>query len=1011
MNISEKDFETTIVQSLTGELLSTSPGTREHGHDYGTPPLRYVERRAEHYDRARCLDPGPLFDFIYATQSDTWAQLQQQHGEDRVRERFLQRLVREIEARGTLDVLRHGVIDLGCKFTLAYFRPEGTLNQEHGRLYYANVLSVTRQVHYSQKNANSLDLVLFLNGLPIITAELKNPLTGQDVQSAVAQYRQDREPKEPLLSFGRCLAHFAVDTDLVYMTTQLQRDQTRFLPFNKGHDDGAGNPDNPLGYKTAYLWEDIWQPASLLDILNHFVQLVPVEDDKGRKTGEKRLVFPRYHQLDVVRKLVEDARVRGVGHNYLLQHSAGSGKSNSIAWLCHRLTSLLDANNQRVFNSIIVITDRRVLDKQLRDTVSSFEQVRGLVTAIDKQKAEKLARALEGGSQIIVTTLQTFPFVAEKIGALPQRRFAVIVDEAHSSQSSETTTAIKTVLAASDLQAAEREDAAELDQEDHINTAIETLQRQRGRLPNVSFFAWTATPKSKTLELFGTQRPDGSFVPFSLYSMRQAIQEGFILDVLQHYTTYHVYFELFKRIESDPQYDKRKALALLKAYADLHEHAIDAKSALMIEHFHDQVRHRISGQAKAMIVTRSRLHAVRYKRAFERYLKQRRYPYRVLVAFSGTVRDPDDGLAYTESEMNGVADSQTAETFKQAEYRFLIVANKFQTGFDQPLLHTMYVDKKLGGVNAVQTLSRLNRTYRAKEDTFVLDFANKAAEIQESFQPFYRTTVLTDPTDPNKLYDLQRTLEGYQLYGRDEVSDFARVYFVQKAKQEKLHPVLNPVIERYHERSVVEQTDFRKHLGDYVRLYAFLSQLLTFRDAELEKLYQFARQLLRKLSVTRDTLPVEITDNINMASYRIQQTSSGEIKLLDADGELRPISELGTGQPTTEVPTPLSEILAYINEHYGTEFTDADKVTYFAQDMERRLTNHDGLIRALDPTINPSPQTRVLAFKGFFGDTLEDMIDANFEIYKKIVDDPQFGELFRATMFKKIERWLDQRAA
>ncbi|NNJ09164.1 type I restriction endonuclease subunit R [Chloroflexales bacterium ZM16-3] len=1004
MDTSERDFETTVVAVLTG----IAPGSlvRERGVSYGDPPLRFVERPYTQYDRALGLDPGALFDFLYTTQPQTWAKLQQQHGEALAKERFLKRLVKEIATRGTLDILRKGVVDMGCSFSLAYFRPETGLNAEHQRRYRANLLSVTRQVRYSLKNENSLDLVLFLNGLPIITAELKNPLKQQTVEHAVRQYRQQRDPKEPLFALGRCLAHFAVDTDLVYMATHLRGKTTVFLPFNQGRDNGAGNPDNPNGFKTAYLWEEVWQPDSLLEIIDHFVQHVPVKDAQGKPTGAKRLIFPRYHQLEVVRRLIGHTRAMGAGQNYLIQHSAGSGKSNSIAWLCYRLAGLHDANDARVFDSIVVITDRRVLDKQLRDTVSSFEQVKGLVKAIEANKAQELAQALEVGRAIIITTLQTFPFVVQKIGTLPGKRFAIVVDEAHSSQSGEGSKALKQVLATASLETAAQDEAPEEDQQDAVNTAVETAMRQRQRLPNLSFFAWTATPKGKTLELFGVRRPDGSYAPFHLYSMRQAIQEGFILDVLQNYTTFKVYFNLHKRIEDDPQYDKPKALALLKAYADLHEHAIRTKTVIMVEHFHAQVRHRIGGQAKAMVVTRSRLHAVRYKQAFDRYLQERGYPYRALVAFSGAVRDPDTQLEFTETEMNGVPESQTAETFKQAPYRFLIVAEKFQTGFDQPLLHTMYVDKKLSGVNAVQTLSRLNRIHPEKEDTFVLDLANDAEEIQEAFQPFYQAAVLSEGTDPNKLYDLQRILEEYRLYTRDEVAAFAQIYFARTGKQEQLHPILNPVVDRYIQRSAEEQADFRTHLRDYVRLYAFLAQVITFVDADLEKLYQWARHLVRKLPVTRDELPVEITENVNMASYRIQQTSTGEIKLLDEDGALQPISDLGTGRPTGESMAPLSAILAYLNEHFGTAFSDADKVGYFADDMERRLSAQAGLGRALDPTINPSPETRRLAFDSFFGDALEDMIDANFDIYKKIVDDADFGTLFRAFMFDRIEQGL-----
>lgn len=656
------------------------------------------------------------------------------------------------------------------------------MNEEHRRFYKANTLSVIRQLYYSEKNQNkSLDLVLFLNGFPIITAELKNPLKGQKVEDAVKQYQLDRDPSEPLFKFGRVFAHFAVDPDYIYMTPHLKGHDTKFLPFNKGCDDGAGNPENPHGYKTSYLWEDVWQKNSLMEIIGHFLHVVDELDDKGKKTGEQSLIFPRYHQLDAVRKLVKDAKINGIGQQYLIQHSAGSGKSNTIAWLCHQLSEIHDSGDNRIFYSIIVITDRRVLDKQLQRTIRQFEQVKGVVETITKAKSKNLARALEEGKDIIVTTLQTFPFAVDQIGKLQNRNFAVVIDEAHSSQSGESAKSVKEVLSSADLETAEQEDIPTEDAEDVINTKIENEMKKRGRISNLSFFAFTATPKNKTLELFGTPNLyTGKPEPYHLYTMKQAIEEGFILDVLQNYTTFKVYFSLLKKIENDPQYDKKKATALLKSYVDLHEHAINKKTEIMLEHFWTQVRHRINNKAKAMVVTRSRLHAVRYKLAFDRYIKEQGYPLQTLVAFSGEVNDPDSGQKFTESGMNEFPESQTSDVFNQDKYRILIVANKFQTGFDQPFLHTMYVDKKLGGVNAVQTLSRLNRIHLDKDDTMVLDFANGAEEIQDSFQDYYQKTLLTETTDPNKLYDFQMMLEDYHIFGRSDVNTFASVYFSPK---------------------------------------------------------------------------------------------------------------------------------------------------------------------------------------------------------------------------------------
>ena len=990
MDTSEKNFETSIFEYLAAR--------------------GYVARDDSQYDRALCLDPDALFQFLFATQPKTWEKLKVQHGEQ-VGQKFLQRLASQIEKRGTLDVLRKGIDDVGCHFDLTYFQPETTLNEEHRRLYQCNLLGVMRQVHYSQRNDNSLDLVLFVNGLPVVTAELKTQFKGQNVQDAVAQYKHDRDPNEPLLAFRRCLTHFAVDTDLVFMTTRLRGSLTWFLPFNKGHQRGAGNPPNPNGFRTSYLWEEVWQKDALLEILHHFVVDRDQLDANGKRTGEREVIFPRYHQLDSVRRLVAHAQQHGAGQNYLIEHSAGSGKSNSIAWLCHRLVGLADAQNRRVFDSIVVVTDRRVLDQQLRNTIRSFEAVKGTVVAIEKHKAQELAEALTGAKDIIITTLQTFPFVTEKIGQLARSRFAVVIDEAHSSQSGETNRKMKETLAARNLKEAAEEEGVEVrDSEDDVNAAVEEAMRRRGRLKNVSFFAFTATPKAKTLELFGRQRADGTLGAFSLYSMRQAIDEDFILDVLQNYTTFKVYFSLLKKVESDPRYDRKKGTYLLRTYADLHEHAIHTKTGMMLDHFAEEVKDRIAGKAKAMVVTRSRLHAVRYKLEFDRELKKRRLPYQALVAFSGEVHDPDSGFKYTESGMNGFAESQTAAMFKGKEFRILIVAEKFQTGFDEPLLHTMYVDKKLAGVNAVQTLSRLNRVKRPeKEDTCVLDFVNEPGEIQKAFQPYFEATLLTEPTDPNKLYDLKRTVEDHHLFDSNEVDDFARVYFSAKGKQAQLQPLLDSVADRYALRSKEERTDIRKHIGDYVRLYAFLSQVITFSDAKLEKFYQFTRHLLRKLKLPDDPLPVEITRNINMDSYRIQQTSSGAIKLMSEDGELKPISALGTGRLQQENLEPLSQIIEYINEHFGTNFTSADKVKFFAENMGRRLEGQEGLRRALDTAVNPSEETRKLAFDTFFSETLEDMIDSDFDIYKKIKDETNFGALFRAVMYRRIAASLQAR--
>lgn len=971
MDTSEKSFEAHIETVLTGS--------------------GYRKREPKNYNAESCLDEDMLFEFIYATQPKEWEKLKQQHGQD-VKAKFVYRLKQEIEKRGTLDVLRKGISDYGARFQLIYFAPESSLNPDHAILYQNNIFSLIRQVKFSQKDEKSLDTVIFINGLPISTLELKNYFTGQNVQNAIKQYRYDRDQREPLFAFKRCLVHFAVDNDLVYMATRLAGKSTFFLPFNKGFENGAGNPVNPSGFKSAYLWEEVLQKDNLLRILAEFM-LVAIErttDEKGIEKEKEVLIFPRYHQLDAVRKMVAHAKENGAGQNYLIQHSAGSGKTKTISWLAHRLSSLHNSADQKIFNAAIVISDRRVIDKQLRDEVLQFEQTAGVVAAIDEGSAQ-LKEALESGKKIIVSTLQKFPFIVNEISKQSDKAFAVIIDEAHSSQSGESTKSLKKALGS-------LEEAEAKNEEEEISTEDEVLKEisSRGRQKNISFFAFTATPKEKTMELFGTKNTDGSFGPFHLYSMRQAIEEGFILDVLKNYTTFQTYFKLVKKIEEDPQYEKKKGITLLKSYVELHDHAIGKKTELVLEHYLSHVRNKIEGYAKAMIVTRSRLHAVRYKLAFDQYIKEHNYPIKTLVAFSGTVSDV--GKEYTEAGMNSLrSDKLTAETFKLPEYKILIVANKFQTGFDQPLLHTMYVDKKLGGVMAVQTLSRLNRTHKGKNDTMILDFANHEEEIRKAFQPYYDKAVLIKATDPNKLYDIERNLYAFHLYDKEKVEQFAKVFFKPGATQEQLHPLLDPIVEEYLKREKKEQLDFRDQVTNYLRLYAFLSQIVSFKDINLEKLYAFLRMLARKLPVTKERLPVEITENVNMDTYRIQQISSGNIELVKATGELKPMEGLGTGKGAGEEKEFLSRIIDEVNERFGTDFTDGDKV-FFAE-LETRLAGNQ--------TLNQSAKTNTkdalkLVFGHIFEAQLHTMIESNFDIYKKIVENADFGKFVKEKMFEDV---------
>jgi type I restriction enzyme R subunit len=992
VDTSEQDFESTIVATLTTEP-ERQAGEPDVRYDAGRfAPGGYRTRTASDYDAERCLIPDDLVDFLLATQPAEWRRLKDQFGGE-TKARLVQRVSQEIEKRGTLNVLRRGVKLYGCRFELVYFKPSTSRNPDLQKKYRANVFSVVRQLPYSTDTGHTLDLGLFLNGLPLFTAELKNPLKGQTYRDAIHQYRSQRDPQEPFFQFGRCLAHFAVGSEEVHMTTHLEGDDTTFLPFNRGYDGGAGNPPNAHGYRTNYLWEQVWARDSVLNLIQHFIATIEKFED-GEPTGEEKLIFPRYHQMRSVRRLVADARTKGAGERYLIQHSAGSGKSISIAVLAHQLAFLHGTENESVFDTVIVVTDRRVLDKQIAQVILQFEQERGVVADV-QEGAAGLEQALQEGKRIIVVTLQTFPYVAEAIRKRGGNDFAVIIDEAHSSQTGEYRKHLNDTLSASSLDEAEGEDETEeQDLEDKIMAEIQ----KRGRQPNVSNFAFTATPKPKTLELFGEKQPDGSYAPFDLYSMRQAIDEGFILDVLQNYTTYTDYFHLLKRVEDDPRYDTQQASRLLKSFVSVHEHTIGKKVEIMAEHFADKVAHRIAGRAKAMVVTRSRLHAVRFKRAFDEYLDQQGYPYEALVAFSGTVED--QGVEYSERSMNGFPDSQTTQRFDSDRYRFLVVANKYQTGFDQPLLHTMYVDKKLGGVNAVQTLSRLNRTHPAKEETMVLDFENDAETIQEAFQPYYERTTLKEGTDPNLLYDLEHQIREYGIVTDADLDDFAEIWYDENGEQKDLHAVLDRCVERYKTAAEDEQNDFRQRISKYVRLYAFLAQVVPFKDVELEKLYVFAKPLLSKLLALLDPadVPKELLQYVDIDSYRIQQTSSGDVDLEPDQTPLPPQKETdGAGGSTDPDKAPLSEILERLNERFGYDFDEDDKV--FIEQLQKNVRESQAVQKSIE--VNNERDAR-LTFDNVAEDELQEMIDRNFALYKKITDNEAFGRMLFDFLFDRI---------
>ena len=785
------------------------------------------------------------------------------------------------------------------------------------------------------------------------------------------------------------------------MTTKLAGEGTSFLPFNRGRDGGAGNADHESGYRTGYLWQEVWQRDSLLDILGRFVHLEVDERKVENKTQTKEtIVFPRYHQLDAVRRLETAARRDGAGKSYLIQHSAGSGKSNSIAWLAHRLSSLHDDKDQRVFDSVIVVTDRRVLDQQLQANIYEFEHKQGVVQKID-ENSQQLAEALSSGTPIVITTLQKFPFVTKHIGTLPKRRYAVIVDEAHSSQTGEAAREMKEVLAARSLADAEQEESDDADED--VEDRIVTVMQSRGRQKNLSFFAFTATPKPKTLEVFGERDAEGKPIAFHLYSMRQAIEEGFILDVLKNYTTYRAYYRLVKATEDDPRVNKRHATSQLARFMSIHPYNLGQKTEVMVEHFRAKVRHKIGGRAKAMVVTSSRLHAVRYHQAFRRYIDEKGYKdVGVLVAFSGVVKDPDhDDLEYTEVSMNkGIKERELPEKFESDAFQVLLVANKYQTGFDQPLLHTMYVDKRLSGVQAVQTLSRLNRRADGKDDTFVLDFVNDAADIERSFQPYYEQTVVAETADPNQLYELQHRLEAMQVFWSAEVEAFCRYFYAPKAKQTErdqaeMYRALGPAVDRFRGLDEDKQDEFRNALAGYVRLYAFLAQVMPFADEDLEKLYSYGRHLELKLPRDERKAPLDLDGEVALKYYRLDKIGEGSINLgLAETVPLGGMTAVGTRKAKDE-QIALSEVIEILNERFGTEFAEGNALV-----IEQFVADAKQEKGVADRAMANSLENFELVMKDVVADLVVARMDRNKEIADAYFNEGEFG----ARLFKAIVR-------
>jgi type I restriction enzyme R subunit len=999
---------------------------------------RWTSGSNAEWDKERALFPAQVFAFIADTQSKLWAEMRTLHAAG-LEELLLTTLVKELDAKGSLHVLRHGFKFYGKTFRLAYFKPAHGANFEVLEQFGKNRLTVTRQVPCHPGDNRTLDMVLAVNGLPVATIELKNPGTGQTWRNAVRQYKEDRDPRAPLFEFKkRALVHFAADPDEVHMTTRLAGEKTHFLPFNRGSHPGqiicgAGNPQHESGYRTGYFWEDVLQFESFLDILGHFLFLEKKEEKQEDGRGGHRIivkeamVFPRFHQLDGVRKLITTARAEGPGRNYLIQHSAGSGKTNSISWLSHRLASLHDANDAKVFDCIVVITDRQVLDRQLQDAIYQIEHAQGVVKAID-QDSKQLAAALIDGTKIVITTLQKFPFVlrgllhaagAEKQdeataeqkaevakweAEISKRRYAIIVDEAHSSQSGETARELKAILGS---EAKGESDEEMPDWEDRLNQVMQS----RGRQPNLSFFAFTATPKGKTLELFGRKGTNGLPEAFHLYSMRQAIEEKFILDVVKNYTTYDTYYRLVKAIEDDPNLPKKKASRALAKFMSLHPHNIEQKTEVMVEHFRQKVRSHLGGRAKAMVVTSSRLHAVRYMQAFERYIAENQIPdIRPLVAFSGTVKDPETSLEYTEPGMNkdcvtgeSISEKRLPERFGSPDYQVLLVANKYQTGFDQPQLCAMYVDKRLDGVQAVQTLSRLNRMIPGKEIPFVLDFVNEAEDIYRAFKPYYDATSLQEASDPQKLESLKHELDAAQVYFWSEVEAFARVFYKPVANQStqdhagmQLH--LQPAVDRFKAMTDdAKRSEFREKLSGYVNVYSFMSQIMPWCDPSLEMLYSFGRFLLPHLPLDRDSERVKISDEVGLQYYRLQRIYAGEISLREGEPEgVKSPTDVGTGK-AKEAKVPLSEVIKVLNDRFGTNFTDEDR--YFFEQIREKATNNEQVVKLR--RANPFDKFQ-LGLRQLIENLMVERMADNDKIVTRYMYDKEFGDAAFTVLSKAI---------
>ena len=987
---SERGLERLICTALTGAPCDPGVPANIVQDRPATYAVRWVCGAAEDYEREYCVDLAQIAAFLRETQAKVCDALDL--GQDGpTRRKFLARLQGEISKRGTIDVLRNGLKHGPHHIDLFSGTPSPG-NAKALERFTANRFSVTRQLRYSRdETQRALDVGLFINGLPVATFELKNSLTKQTVGDAVEQYQRDRDPREKLFEFGRCVVHFAVDDHEVRFCTHLKGKGSWFLPFNQGWNDGPGNPPNPNGLKTDYLWKGILTRAGLTDILENYAQIVETKDAKtGKKTRVQ--IWPRFHQLDVVRRLLVDAKANGAGHRYLVQHSAGSGKSNSIAWLAPQLIGLTK-DEVTLFDSIIVVTDRRILDKQIRDTIKQFAQVGATVG--HAEHSGDLRKFIAEGKKIIITTVQKFPFILDEIGVEHRgRKFAIIIDEAHSSQGGRTSAAVSLALSTTGTE----------DEDETLEDKINRLMEAKKLLPNASYFAFTATPKNKTLEIFGEAepQPDGTVQhrPFHSYTMKQAIQEGFILDVLKCYTPVNSYYKLVKKVEGDPEFDTKRAKKKLRRYVESHDHAIRLKAEIMVDHFHEQVLalNKIGGEARAMVVTSGIERAIQYFHAIRDYLVDRKSRYQAIVAFSG--EHEYGGAKVTEASLNGFPSSQIADKIEEDPYRFLICADKFQTGYDEPLLHTMYVDKVLSGIKAVQTLSRLNRAHPKKHDVFVLDFMNDADTIQKSFADYYRTTILSDETDPDKLHDLMAALDSAQVYDPGQLDTFVSLY-LDGADRDKLDPILDACVAVYRENLDEDaQVDFKGKAKAFARTYGFLSSVLPYTNAGWEKLSIFLNFLISKLPApVEQDLSKGILEAIDMDSYRVEKQAVARIQLPDADAEIEPVPASGGGHKAEPELDRLSNILKTFNEQFGNiNWSDKDRVhKLITEDIPAKV--------AADPAYrnaqrNSDKQNARIEHDKALLRVMTAYMKDDTELFKQFVDNDSFKRWMADTVFR-----------